>query len=396
MLNYILANDIIDITDVQAKIEMTKREQFLKKHPYEIWLGKDNNYHTYLPDPIKGRIPKKRKNKVDLENLVVDFWKQQQEDPTVESLYRTWVADKVDHREISLGSKNRYDRQFNECMGDFAQRTIKNITVNDIEEFLLNTIRDHKLTAKGYSNLRTIIYGVFKKAKKMNLINFSITEAIHDMDISRKIFRKDIKENDEVVFMKDEVPRIFDYVLNKKEVVDIIDLGLLLLFKTGLRPGELAGMKRIDINNNILYVHRTEIQYVDDNGKNIYDVKDFPKTEAGIRNVVIPDKDMWILRKITTMNPFGEYVFEVNGKRVRTYTFRKRLKQICRNVGIKQKSPNKIRKTYASTLLDANVDTSVIISQMGHTNILTTENYYHKNRNDNQHKLEILNQVREL
>lgn len=74
------------------------------------------------------------------------------------------------------------------------------------------------------------------------------------------------------------------------------------------------------------------------------------------------------------INPFGEYLFELNGKRIRTYSFTSRLKSICKKLDISPKSLNKIRKTYATTLIDSGVEESLIISQMGHTDIDTTKN----------------------
>ena len=50
---------MINVSDVQEQVEMNKREEILEKHPYDIWKGKDGNWHTYLPDKEKGRIPKK-------------------------------------------------------------------------------------------------------------------------------------------------------------------------------------------------------------------------------------------------------------------------------------------------------------------------------------------------
>lgn len=70
------------------------------------------------------------------------------------------------------------------------------------------------------------------------------------------------------------------------------------------------------------------------------------------------------------INPFGEYLFELNGKRIRTYSFTSRLKSICKKLDISPKSLNKIRKTYATTLIDSGVEESLIISQMGHTDIV--------------------------
>ena len=41
ILKYIKDNDIIDLSYVQEQIEMAKRNEILKKHPYKISCGKD-------------------------------------------------------------------------------------------------------------------------------------------------------------------------------------------------------------------------------------------------------------------------------------------------------------------------------------------------------------------
>ena len=48
---------------MQEKIEKMKNKELLEKHSYKIWLGSDGNWHTYLPDDEKGRIPKKHPEK---------------------------------------------------------------------------------------------------------------------------------------------------------------------------------------------------------------------------------------------------------------------------------------------------------------------------------------------
>ena len=213
---------------------------------------------------------------------------------------------------------------------------------------------------------------------------------IGDIEISRKSFRKNHKTDEEQVFMEDELPKVIDYL---EENQDIINLGILLLFKTGLRIGELAGLKKCDISENVIHVHRTEICYEDNSGNRVFEVRDFPKTEAGIRDVFIPENCLWILRKIRVMNPFGEFVFENNGSRIRTYVFRNRLDTVCKHTGVVRKSPHKIRKTYGSILIDNGVDESLVIEQMGHTDIKTTREYYYKNRKNDLQKAEVINNV---
>lgn len=391
LLQYALEHGMINMSYVQEQVDMNKRKELLKKHPYKIWEGNDELWHTYLPDKEKGRVPRKRKTKEEIENVVCEYWKMELDNPTISDVYNEWISGKYKRKEIEKATVDRYQRQYNESMLEFGKRRIKTIEECDIEDFILSAIYENKLTVKGYSNLRTLIYGTFKRAKKKKYIDFSITEVVSDMDISRKIFRKNIKSDEELVFSEYETGKIIKYITESK--LDILNLGILLYFKTGVRPGELVAVKKEDVNRNIICINRTEIVYKDNDGKNVYDVRNFPKTEAGIRKVIIPNSSEWILKEIFKRNPFGEYLFERNGERIRTYIFTNRLKTICKKLNIQPKSLNKIRKTYASLLIDSNVDESLIISQMGHTDIKTTKNYYYKNRKNDSQKEEQINNV---
>lgn len=391
VLNYAIEHGIIDLSYIENKIEMNKREELLKKHPYEIWIGKDNRYYTYFPEKDNKRMLKSRNTRQKIEDCIVDFWKQEMENPTIYELYIEWVDGKLKREEITITTKNRYDRQYKESMIEFGKNRIKAIEEYDIEKFLLEAIHVHKMTAKGFSNLRTLILGIFKLAKKKKLVQYSIKNVIDDMDISRKLFRKVKHEDDELIFMDEEVEKVLNYF--KQHKLDLKDLGILLLFYTGMRPGELSALTWDDVNGNIIKIHSTEIRYENENKEYIYEVRDFPKTEAGIRDVIVPQSQLWILKEIKTLNPSGKYVFEQHGQRIRTCLFDDRIRRICSKLKIKEKSLNKIRKTYATTLIDKRVDDSLIIAQMGHTDITTTKNYYYKNRKNMQQKSLIIDKA---
>lgn len=391
VLQYAVEHDMLDVQYVQDQIEMLKKEELLKKHPYKIWQGKDGKWRTYLPDEEKGRSMKKRNTEAEIKDIVAEYWKEKTENPTVRELYDEWISDKLKRQEIVKETRDRYNRQFDESLQEFGKRRVKSIEEFDIEDTILNAIYEHDLTAKGYSNLRTLFYGIFKRAKKKKMVDFSITEVIADMDISKKSFRKVIKTDEELVFSEDETEKVINYIMESD--LDILNLGILLYFKSGARPGELVALKREDIMGNVLHIRRTEIFYKGDDGKNVYEVRDFPKTAAGIREVILPSSAGWILKEIRKKNPFGEYLFERNGERIRTYTFTSRLKTICRKLGIVNKSLNKIRKTYGTILLDSGVEESLVIAQMGHTDIKTTKRYYYRNRKNLQQKSKVIDKV---
>ena len=71
LLKYAIESGIINTALLQEKINMQKREELLKKHPYDIWEGKDEYWRTYLPDKEKGRKLLKRKNRKDIEDIII-------------------------------------------------------------------------------------------------------------------------------------------------------------------------------------------------------------------------------------------------------------------------------------------------------------------------------------
>ena len=177
----------------------------------------------------------------------------------------------------------------------------------------------------------------------------------------------------------------------------IINLGLLFMFKTGVRVGELATLKIKDVNNYTVAIKSTETRFKDTQGNVHYEVKDFPKSEAGLRFAILPERYKWILDDILEKNPDGEYLFEKNGKRIKTYSFRRRLRYICDSkIHMKAKSPHKIRKTYGSILLDGKVRESTILDTMGHTDIECTKGHYYFDRTNIEDKRKELDLVSEL
>ena len=85
-------------------------------------------------------------------------------------------------------------------------------------------------------------------------MDFSITEVMGDIEVFRKAFCRIIKTDEEQVFMEDELPKVTDYLEQNQ---DILNLVILLIFKTGLRIGELAGLKKCDVSCNVIHVNRT-------------------------------------------------------------------------------------------------------------------------------------------
>jgi integrase len=387
---------IIDMEYVREEIEMTKRKELLNKHPYKIWEGTNGKWYTYLPDEKKGRVQRERNTQTEIEKIVIDYWEEQSLNPTLKEVFNEWNDRRLKLEKISKGTHLRYIEDFDRYYSDFGKKKIRSLAPEDIEEFLEEQIPKHNLTAKGFSNLKTITRGMLKRAKKRKLITFNVEELFEELDVSDTDFKKVIKEDCEEVFDEQDTDKIMNYLLNN---LDSHNLGIILMFVTGIRVGELVALKYSDFQDaNSFNIRRTETRFTDEDGKYIYKVKEYPKSDAGVRTVVIPNEYSWVVRKIRSMNPFGEYLFlDRKGRdRANTAMIRKRLYLVCEKVGIKKRSPHKIRKTYGTILLDCNIDQRFITGQMGHSNILCTERHYHRNRRSIDQKIDIVSNVPEF
>lgn len=375
---------------------MKKEEKYLADHPYEVWQGTNGKWYTYLPDREKGRVLKKRNTEEKIKELIIAHYKELV--PTIGEVFKEWSDSKLEGKEIKKGTYDRYQRDFNRFFkkDDIDKTKFDNIDEDWIEDFVKKAIVREKLTRKSFSNLRLLLLGIFKKARKKKLTQIDICSVIQNMELSKNLFTKKVMRKEEQVFSEDEIPVVIGYLLKK---LDAVNLGLLLIFSTGIRVGELAALKPDDISGNQMHIQRTEICYVDKvdgvTGKttNAYVIEEYPKSEAGDRYTVIPDNALWIVNLLKNMNRDGEFLFMKNGERIKTFTFRKRIVTVCNKLGIAPRSPHKIRKTYGTMLIDADVDESVIIDQMGHNDINCTRQYYFYSNKNNTTKSRQINRA---
>lgn len=393
ILRFIIDSGMISISDVQNSMEAMKRKELLEKHPYKIWKGKDEKWYTYLPDEKKGRLLKKRTSQRAIEDDVIEYWKSELENPTISDVFQEWNDRRLELKQISNAAYLRYKQVFNRHYHNFGDKKIKTVAAEEFQEFLEEEAAE-ELTVKAFSLLKTVTRGLLKRAKRRKLISFNVEELLQELDTSEMNFKKVIKEDYEEVFSNEEMPVMIDYLKNN---LDAKNIGILLMFATGIRVGELVALKHDVFDGNTFKVRRTETRFLGENGRYVYDVKEFPKSEAGVRTVIIPKDYEWLCTRIKMLNPFGEYIFtDKNGKRLTTNCIRRRQERNCAKLGIYKKSPHKIRKTYGSILLDHNVDNRMIMEQMGHTDISCTENHYHRNRRSIDAKSQILSNIPEL
>lgn len=385
LLQFALDNGIIDRTTIENQIEMMQREKYLEMHDQDIWQAQDGRWKTYLKSK-EGRRLVTSTTQQGLQDKIVSHYKEKVESPTLEKVFYEWHNGRLEYNEISKGTYDKYVNDYKRFFGNsrIKDHKIKTISEDELDLFIRATIAEQELTQKAYANFRTIVRGIFKYAKRKKYTDLSISTFFQDLDLSKRMFKRNKVDAKTQVFQESEIPILLDW-LNKHPRVS--NYGIILALQTGVRTGELAALKYSDIEGDMLHVQRQEVKYKsDEKGKLVHEIVDNCKTDAGDRYIYLTDSALMTIQKIRFMNPFNEYMMVENGKRINTNVFNGRLKLACEKVGIPVRTMHKLRKTYGTTLIDNGVDESLIMEQMGHKDISTTRKYYYYANKDSESK----------
>ncbi len=389
ILRFAIDNGMIDLSGIHEAMNKKEREHYLSLHTFKIWEGKNGKWYTYIQEK-EGRVLKKRSSESDIQELVIEYYRSIHEYPTMQNVFMDWVAEKLELNEISKGTYDRYYNDYKRFFNgtDIEREKFTNITEEYLELFIRKTIVDHNLTQKAYSNFRTLIFGIFKHAKKKKNTTISISAFMNDLELSKNAFKRIAKRKEDQVYLEDEIPLVTEYL---RANPFMLNLGLLLTFQTGIRTGELAALKPSDIIGKTIHIQRQEIKYKHpDTNRCVHEIKEYAKTDAGNRYVIITESALETIQMVKRINPNGEFLFEVNGKRILTNSYNDGIGRMCKDLKMARKSMHKIRRTYGTTLLDGNVDESIIMEQMGHKDITTTRKfYYFSNKNQSSKEEQI-------
>lgn len=380
ILNYIEKNDILNLDIIQEQIIMNERKKYLENHNHSIWQTEGGEFCTYLYDE---NLPKhrkliRRKTKELLEGAIVKYYQDIENEPLFNKCFNDWIEEKISFGEIQKQTADRYRADYKRYIENTILDTFKIKNINDelLESFIKTSIHKFNMSAKNWTGLRIILSGTIKYAIKKKYTNFHIGIFLDELDLSPRIFKKRKFVDEEQVFNDVEIKQLIQYI--NLHNTTLTNLGILLVLYTGVRAGELATLKFSDIKNDVMTVSRTQIKYYNEN-KMIHNIRESTKGRDGERKIVLTKNALNVIEKIHSINTESDYLFYENGKRLYAESFSCQLKRICQKINILPRSLHKIRKTYATNLLDSGVPDKIIENQMGHTTIQTTKGFYYFN-----------------
>lgn len=378
LLKYAVENGIIDAALLQDKIEMQKRKELLKKHPYSIWEGKNGYWNTYLPYG-NGRKLIKKKKRIDIENEVIDYWSEKVLN-SFKDRFIIWISrqEKCGRTDNTISKyESDYKRFF---QGDkIESMSIQDISDEDIAEFIQRLLERKNIPYRALKAMFGYMNGVFEKALMDKVIEINPCKYV-DLPIFKQHCKEPRPKSAKERTVSNEEKKAIIKKLNanhQKEHISIAGYAVELSLYTGMRVGELSGLKWEDINyeeqsiticrsekynrkNNEFYISTTK------NDK----VRTFPLTSE-IKDVLDRVKKEEIKRCFLT-----EFVFsDVDGR-----VHARKISECIRNMTMTKefehtKSIHAIRRTLNSNLRSNGVPVTVAAALLGHTERVNEENY---------------------
>ena len=400
LVKYALKNGMIDLSSIKNDIEMKKRTQYLEKHIYRIWHGSNEKWYTYLPDKEKGRKLIKRTSEKDIQDVIVKFYEETDDEAvkdyktrktTLKKLYDYWIKYKSLHT-----TSSSYIRRINSDWKTFYEHDgisdipIQKLTKVMLDEWSHQLIKQHDMTKTKYYSMSVILRQALDYAMDCGYIDYNY---FSDVAVDPKMFKgKNKVNNKKEVFLTDEEPVIKEYCKKKNEnnPRNTTPLAILLMFELGCRVGELVAISKSDINGNYIHISHQEIsEYNLVSGNYEYigtKVVSYTKSACGDRKVYLSREARRLIARIIEINNhygFVEDDFLIINHRGRTkgVTINRRLGEYCKDVGISHKTTHKIRKTYISKMIDGNINIKTVMQQAGHASAKTTYSNYCFDRN---------------
>ena len=187
------------------------------------------------------------------------------------------------------------------------------------------------------------------------------------------------------IFSKEEMQKLVSYLWNlyEQNTQYTVPLALLFDFATGLRPGELVALKFSDIDSdNMLHIQRQAVKKRSADGKlDGFKIVDHAKSRSRNKPVYLSQDALFILNLAKEANEKNGdtqegFIFYNNHEQLPASTATACLRKACKEEGIPVRGLYRIRKTYASLLIDSGVNIPMVTTAMGHSSIDITYRHY--------------------
>jgi integrase len=255
---------------------------------------------------------------------------------------------------------------------------LKNLKTNDLQS-LYNRKSESGLSPRTVRYIHSVLHNALNQAVRGEIITRNVSDAT-------SLPRREKKEMR--VLSLEEQEKLIHVLQNDEH-----GFPFLFALATGLRKGELLGLRWKDVNfdENLINVRRN-LSYIknrDPEGTTKYKlITQEPKTERGQRSIPMPESIVVMLgyhqqQQKKNKELYAEKYIDNDlvfpsqlGTAMDPSNFSKRFYALVKKSGIEMANVHATRHSYATRLLEANVHPKIVQDLLGHSSISITLNTY--------------------
>lgn len=236
-----------------------------------------------------------------------------------------------------------------------------------VQEFVLQKL-ENGLSVKTVKDILIVLKMVMKFGVKNEWMNYC------EWDI--KYPTSETNKDLEVLTIAHH-KKILDFI---KENFTFRNLGIYISLTTGLRIGEICGLKwsDIDVCNETITVRRTieRIYMVEGDCKHTELVINTPKTKNSCREIPINKELLAMVKPLKKVVNNEFYVLTNEKKPTEPRTYRNYYYRLMKRLEIPRLKYHGLRHSFATRCIESNCDYKTVSVLLGHANITTTLNLY--------------------
>lgn len=250
------------------------------------------------------------------------------------------------------------------------------ITEEAVQAFVLEKLKEG-LSQKSVKDMVVVIKMIAHFAQKKKLMEVEMLDITFPANKPAKKIE---------VMSKAEEKRLISYL---KDNFNFENLGILICLQTGLRIGEICGLRwgDTDLETNEIAVNRTiERIYLNKPEKKTELIISEPKTSNSKRRIPICSSLMKLLKPLKRVTNDSFYVVTNDRNPMEPRVYRKHFNKLLKEQGFQKIKFHGLRHTFATRCIESKADYKTVSSILGHASITTTLNLYVHPNNEEKKK----------